>query len=157
MNYFTSLFTLICVFSFTANATSPFQQMIEKDLGLKSKESTVHIDGIEYRKIEIKDDTFYLSFKGRKSDVPSLHCGTPGGGSSEKLVEGSISIKKRKRFYFNLLKESCNTQNGQVHYTVDLDPQLGIFLPEGHNDKIKNKKLGINPMNPNALNFSGEW
>lgn len=148
----------LCLFAmFTQASDSHFQKMLEGDQFFRSKESTVEIDGIRYRKVEYDNQSFYFSFKGRTQEFSELHCGRPVKGSSEKLLDGGVKLEKRKLFYFEALKESCKTHNGQVHSVVSLSPKIGIFLPESKDSVIKNKKVGINPLDPTGLDFSGDF
>ncbi len=136
---------------------TPFQQMLQDNVNINSRESVVKINNVQYQKIEVEGETFYLVFKGRQEEIPYLLCDKPQGFQSEHLIEGTAKIQRRKMLYVKVLKESCTTENGQKRERVELDPQIGFYLPESSKDKIKNKQLGINPLHPGAVNFSGEF
>jgi hypothetical protein len=146
---------LMSVYGFAkTQEKTQFQKMLEENQGVKTKESTVVINGYKYRKIEIENKDYYISFKQPSDQSPILHCGKPSGYKTENLITGSLKLNKRKFMYINLLKESCIVKNGQVKKTVSLSPELGFFLPEDKNSIIKNKKLGILP---GGMNFYGEF
>ena len=136
---------------------SPFQKMLKENYDLNSRESIVRIDGIRYQKIELENNSFYLVFKGRNEEIPFLLCDKPKGFQSEHLVEGTAKIQRRKLMFAKILKESCTVENGQKRETVQLDPQIGFYLPSSSKDKIQNKQIGINPLLPGAVNFSGDF
>jgi len=136
---------------------APFQQMLEQNLNLNSRESTVQIQGVKYKKIEIDGGSYYIVFKGRTEEIPHLLCERPQGYTSESLIEGSVKIEKRKSVFAQILKESCKADNGKSRTTVELDPQVGIQFDGDKKSVIKNKKIGVNPLKPTGVNFSGEF
>jgi hypothetical protein len=149
---------LIFLFSFSVNAqTSDFQKMLEGEQFIQTKESTVDINGVRYQKIEFDSKDYYIALKGIKQELPVLLCERPSGFKSEHLIEGSLKVERRKLIYINAIKESCHAKNGQVEKSVEVSPEIGVFLPEDKDSSIKNKKIGINPLQPKSLQFSGEF
>ncbi len=136
---------------------TPFQQSLQQDVQLNSRESVVMIDGVEYKKLELKGDTFYVVFKGRNEEIPYLLCDRPQGFKSEHLIEGTAMITKRTSAFFRALKETCVVSNGRAVQQVELSAEIGVTLPETPKSLIKNKKVGVNPVDPTKLNFSGEF
>jgi hypothetical protein len=59
--------------------------------------------------------------------------------------------------FVQILKESCKSENGQTRTVVALDPQIGIQFDGDKKSAIQNKKIGINPLKPTGVNFSGEF
>jgi hypothetical protein len=66
-------------------------------------------------------------------------------------------LRNGKVFFAQVLKESCKTENGKTRTTVELDLQIGIRFDGDKKSMIKNKKVGVNPLKPNGVNFSGEF
>jgi hypothetical protein len=136
---------------------SPFQKRLEQNVPYHSRESHVIINGVDYQKIEIENKTYYVTFKGRDQEIPYLLCDRPAGWQSESLVEGSVQVMERKLIFVQALRESCYTQNNQQRNMVKLDPLVGFHLPSGKDDAIKDKKIGINPLDPRKLQFQGSF
>ena len=145
-----------------AQEKSPMQLMLEQNQLENVQESTVSIQGLEYRKLEYKGESFYFSTLLRDESIPKYFCEKPGGYRSERLVEGSLKIRKRKVLFFQALQEKCSTRGKGGRETnnknswVEVNPIIGIHLPESPNDLIKNKKIGF-PLDFNSIIFSGEF
>jgi hypothetical protein len=92
---------------------TPFQQMLEKNLNLNSRESTVQIQGVKYKKIEIDGGSYYIVFKGREEEIPHLLCERPQGYTSESLIEGSVKIEKRKSIFCPSFKRILQNREWQ--------------------------------------------
>lgn len=147
----------------TASAElSAFEQTLQNNLPIETRESVEVHNGVRYRKVESGDGTFYFKFLGRSEEVAELHCnGESFTANLPTLVEGSVQVFRRSRIFIRGLKEICEDKHGQRRYKIDPSPgnlQLGVRLPDGKGDKLKDKEVFINPLKP-GLNggFSGSF
>lgn len=147
---------------------SPLQMMLEKDQLVKTKEAPVVINGVTYRKIEAEGKSFYFRFLQKEKPIPIYLCELPVAHKSEQLLEASLKVRNRKRVFFQALVEKCTTRDEMGKQTnnkrtwIEVDPIIGIHIPDGKNDVIKNKRLGIPLKNltnsgPKGLKFMGEF
>ncbi len=156
---FASLLIISFVFSKgPVDDKSPFQVMLEKNQDLKTREGTVQIEGVTYKKIEADGKHYYFKVLQRQEAIPIYLCERPEGYKSEHLVETSLKINQRKRVFFQALREKCSTRksvskpgsdaaglpaSNNKRTWVEVDPIVGIHIPDEKGDLINNKKVGI--------------
>lgn len=148
---------------------SPFEQEMNRlstASDIETRESTVMIGGLQYKKIVVDNKIFYVQAAGRGDELREIHCGVPGSSrgtesplrrkSGENLVEAGVQVTKRAKAFVSLLQESCTSEGGVVRSYLALEPEFGIKFKDDPNDKIKEKKLYVAPFSP-GVGFSGEW
>ncbi len=145
---------------------NPMQRMLEKNTQVVTKEYNVSIDGVKYKKIETDGEVFYFKTLERKDEVPMALCHRPEGWKSEQLIEASLKLFKRKLVFISALQEQCSTkirdekgrptlETNNRNSSFEVNPIIGVYLPEGKNDKIKNKKILV-PLGKDQGGLSGD-
>jgi hypothetical protein len=145
---------------------TPMQRMLEKNTQVVTREYKVNIDGVEYKKIETEGEVFYFKALERKDEVPMSLCQRPEGWKSEQLIEASLKLFKRKLVFISALQEQCSTkirddkgrptlETNNRNSSFEINPVVGVYLPEGKDDKIKNKKILI-PLGKDQGGLSGD-
>ncbi len=131
-------------------AKSPLQMMLEQDAKVRTREIQVEVDGVRYHKIEAEGKAYYLTTLVRDGDVPMLLCELGEGFRSPRMVEASLKLRKRKRFFLQALTERCSTRDpktgqrvGGRAMWVEIAPVIGIHIPDSDDSLIKNGKLGL--------------
>lgn len=149
----------------TANVSgaekSAFEQALESNQSIETKERWTTIDGVQYREIEYEGERFYLHFrspdqKGR-TETAELNCGLKNANAEPARMEAGFKITRRTRAFIQLFRETCVTVNGRGKREVQLDPRIGFTLPEDSKSVIKNKKVYLTPTSPGGVGFSGDW
>lgn len=155
------LFHLFATTSWPAMAElSAFEQALESNQTIETRESTEVRNGIEYRKVESSLGLFYLKLLARRKEVSELECNTNFNANSPHLVTASVQVFKRSRAFIRGLKESCESKGGQqrVHFNwSSSDIQLGFQIPDSKNGKLKDREVQINPLGGMGAGFSGSF
>lgn len=128
-----------------------------------TKESVVEYQGRKYRKIEYRNEIFYLSALSDETSGSQLEllCKEQGAPifnlQSPPLVLASVKVTKRTAAFIEGLKVAC-VSGGADNGKLALDPSLriGLRIEDSPNSAIKNKKVYINPGSL-GLGFSGDW
>ncbi|MGE3681118.1 MAG: hypothetical protein AB7G93_05270 [Bdellovibrionales bacterium] len=136
---------------------SAFEQALEQDTQISTREQWIEINGTRYRQVEYEGVNYYLKFSDRRSDVARLDCELSNANAQPHRVEAGVRVYKRTRAFVSLLRETCSAKNGQNKMDLVLDPRIGFTLPEDEKSAIKNKKIYISPVPGQGLGFSGEW
>jgi hypothetical protein len=154
---------------------SLLQLALEADQEINTKQYHVVIDGMPYTKVEAEGKFYYFRTLKKEKAIPIHLCERPDGFESERLVETSLKITKRKRLFFRGLVEGCTTRDPVFHHPtpnkrtwLELDPILGIELLGEPGDYVQKARMGVNietlmkggvnSRNPlELLNFSGEF
>jgi hypothetical protein len=150
----TMVFTLLFGFLFAQKVPpaqpSPFELMLQKDQEIVTKQAKYKVNGVIYDRIEADGKYYYFKALRRGKDIPLFMCDMPVGHESPRLIEGSLKLYRRKRIFFTALVEKCTTRDPVTgHPTsskrtyIEVDPVIGIHLPDNEKDLIKNKKVGV--------------
>jgi hypothetical protein len=169
--------TIYCVFLLAAtlfggaapalagDEPSTFEKMLSRDQQLNTKESVVEMHGQKFRKIEYKDNVYYLQMlaaQNSTSDLVLLCSEESAAGfnqNSPPLIQASARINKRTRVFIEGLKQSCtNSAQGSPTISPNAKPMIGLQLEDSDpNATLKNRRVFINPQFLESLNFSAEW
>ena len=141
---------------------SAFEQALEKDSGLNTKESIVDISGVKYRKIEYNTKTYYLKLLQPEQSNQDLQiiCEKEGDLTNKvpHLVQGGTRMTKRTSLFIKALQQSCVDAGSTRRQRVAVDPALrvGFQIDDSPNSKLKAKSIYVTPLTP-GVGFSGEW
>ena len=115
-------------------------QFIDTDL-IVTHESTVTVDGVEFRQIDYEDKRIYL--KARQPEVRA-DCNVARLPRETFAIDGSVKLTKRSRLYLESLRQGC--VGGQIVTKPSLrDTNLGISSGGPAPDDPQ-KKVFINPL-----------
>ncbi len=148
------MWSLFFTFVF-AQEKSAFEQMLEQNTEVETRENWVEIHGQRYRQIEYRGTRYYLKMQGRTGEIAQLNCdiGTPA--IQPRLLEAHIQVFRRTRLFVDALWEKCRSWGGQQETQLMIDPRFGFTLPDDPKSVIKSKKIFYSPAS--GLGFSGEW
>lgn len=131
-----------------------FEQALESQQHVTTRERWVEIDGVRYREVEYADRSVYVKFKDpQTADVQCNFLKSPG--AAPRRGELGLQVHRRSRAFVELLRESCQKVGGREILTLTLDPRIGLTLPEDEKSAIKNKLIYYSPLT--GLGFFGEW
>lgn len=146
----------LILFSTVASAQekSAFEQALSDHDHVQTRESWREIGGQRYRVIEVDGHPYYLRFlEGEKVE---LNCTLNPSSLRPSKVEAEWAVFKRTRLFVQLLKEKCVTgSDGRDRVVLELDPRIGLTLPEDEKSLIRKKKVYLMP--GQGLGFSGEF
>lgn len=152
---------LVLLLNIFAMADEPKRSNLDQFLGsnqeVNTKESTVEVEGLKYRKVEYKNKTYYLRFLERTGEINGVQCNEFRDFRSPPLVEVSVKMTKRTRLFVEGLQETCSKKEGLYVGHLDFSPKIGLSFGDDQKDKIKNKKIFINPLNFTQMGLSGEF
>jgi hypothetical protein len=124
-----------------------------------TKESIVSVGGHKYRKVEYKNQTYYLELIEAGGDNQRLKvmCDPAGIAQGPNQIRLSTKISKRSSLFVEGLNQICKKTNGQERVTVDPNIFVGFsFDDDDPSATFKNKKIFIVPFTMGA-GFSAEW
>jgi hypothetical protein len=140
---------------------SAFEQALESNQSIETRERWTSIDGVQYREIEYEGERFYVRFRNpedkRARDTAELNCGLKSSSAEPARMEAGFKVTRRTRAFIQLFRETCVTVNGRGKTEVQLDPRIGFTLPEDSKSVIKNKKVYLTPTSPGGVGFTGDW
>lgn len=123
-----------------------------------TKESIVAIDGVHYRKVEYKNDIFYLKLLGAEADAKAfeMKCQTPGKVITENQVVVGVQVLKRNSVFIDGLRQNCEDLAQGKRITVSPNVRVGFLLGDSEKSVFKKRKLFWNPLS-GQFGASGEW
>ena len=134
-----------------------------RDLNLNfdiyTRESIVEIHGRKFRKVEYKDQRFYLQLLGSEEASGDLNllCNEGGELQSPTQIQGTIKMTKRSSFFIEGLKQMCAGPKGKRQVVVSPEIAFGFVFDQGNAKAIiRNKQIFYSPLT-NSLGFKGEW
>lgn len=137
---------------------SAFEQALQNDSAIETRESVEVHGGIKYRKVESNMGIFYFKLVGRNGEASELDCKTDFNGRSPHLVTVAVQVFRRSRVFIRGLKETCANQHGTNRYNLDWtkdEMQVGVEIPDSKKGVLKNQKSFVTPT-PKA-GYSGEF
>lgn len=147
-----------------AKEPTAFEKALMMNENVSTKETIVQMGSRKFRKVEFKNDVYYL---GLLSDLNSaadllVLCNEKQAAvfnrESPPLVSAAVRVAKRTRFFIEGLKTMCMGSGNQKR--IDLVPEIAIgFLFDDSPDPsaiFKNRRILINPLGL-GVGFSADW
>jgi len=124
-----------------------YRHDVQTDM-IETRESTVNIGGVEYRRIEYEGRAVYLYANQPESIVDCSRVNLPTGANAPSAVEAGIKINKRTRAYLEGLSQYCNENRIETSKNPK-DFKIGVKVggkPDPQNPNANEKDIYVQPL-----------
>lgn len=118
------------------------------------KESTVDIQGKKFKKLELKNEVYFIETLAptNTNDEIRVLCQQGLGEDSAALVSTGVKVTERSSLVIEGIRQVCkNASNGRKELDVDPSILVGLQIETGKNKK---QKWIISPF---GINFKADW
>jgi len=143
---------------------SAFERALSTGSSLNTQESIVEIGGQRFRKIEFKNETYYLKLlqsEGTQSELVVL-CNESeaarAGRGSPALVTAAVRVTKRTRLFIEGLRTVCDGGARRAKTVIAPDLQVGFMFDDSQDPKtvFRDRRITIDPVKQ-QLGFGASW
>jgi|GEM_PF-4552149 len=153
MRHYSWVFSIFFLISITThgeqNKSPEGTKAISLELSLKVQESIVQTNGVYYRKVEYKNELFYLRLlePDRDHSQADFECtqGTPNAiGENQILI--STKVSERGSLFVDGLRKVCALGKQGISETM-IEPNLriGFVFDESEKGLLKRKRFYLSP------------
>jgi hypothetical protein len=148
------------VSTLAVDGKSDFEMMLEQNSKVKTRESEVTLHDIHYKKVEYKNNVYYIAFAQPNASQTDLNVICEQEGvllyDPPPRIEAQIQVVERSSLFVEGLQDACGGKNGQRRAIVVPATKLGLTIPDSKDSVLKNKKVYVDPL-AKQLGFKGNW